>query len=152
MYSVHRHLHLLFPQLSWGIDTVSFSPIACHNTVRAKQEQPGKIFYIRCFPHNFFPDLAKSNSTSISFEGFSVAKPISSMYPYCSCSKYYLKNFFRQTERYFLHSFSLPSSAVFIKSGSSSKRFVIYPNSSLLTSALSSSGISMTKITATSFI
>jgi hypothetical protein len=24
-YSVHRHLHLLFPQLSWGIDTVSLS-------------------------------------------------------------------------------------------------------------------------------
>lgn len=24
LYSVHRHLHLLFPQLSWGIDTVSF--------------------------------------------------------------------------------------------------------------------------------
>ncbi|MEY8327001.1 hypothetical protein AALB47_24360, partial [Lachnospiraceae bacterium 54-11] len=24
LYSIHRHLHLLFPQLSWGIDTVSF--------------------------------------------------------------------------------------------------------------------------------
>ncbi len=41
MYSVHRHLHLLFPQLSWGIDTVSFkkefyedlSKVTNHRTV-----------------------------------------------------------------------------------------------------------------------
>ncbi len=32
LYSVHRHLHLLFPQLSWGIDTVSFITITCLST------------------------------------------------------------------------------------------------------------------------
>lgn len=32
MYSVHRHLHLLFPQLSWGIDTVSFTWTAAENS------------------------------------------------------------------------------------------------------------------------
>lgn len=43
MYFVHRHLHLLFPQLSWGIDTVSFNCLRIEMTINA----PRNLKFIR---------------------------------------------------------------------------------------------------------
>ena len=64
MYSVHRHLHLLFPQLSWGIDTVSFKiRVIIINIFFFKDNQVWSFYFLFLF------ELIKNShdSSSLSF-------------------------------------------------------------------------------------